>query len=699
MAKTGRILMDRNRAFWSAFLFIQFLAAALLHAEVDGFVRTRDGKTLEGIVAWVDGRVRVESEGAEAVDFRIDEIADVRFSSGPAKAVAPVAPAITSDTGRRGVLAEYYPDKEMKPLLLKRVEPLFADIYYENPEQMPDVMVGKSFAVRWTAQFQPRFSELHKFQLDVIGGARVWVDDKLLVDRWENPMHREPIGFELQMDKDKVYRFRMEFYRTHKGPHALSWIKYRNQSEGHVAMPADRLTLPPDQANAPPRVTLLSPRAGQILTSPPGVVIEAKADDPDGKVKRMHLIINGKVADAVESNVLRKEWPEILPGSFTISLRATDDKDLTVASNSISFAVGTNSGTLPQPWAMFRIGQGPKAPGGVSYSQDAFVIDNRTGDLWSRDQFDAVFQRLQGDGQIIARLESLKPQGAADVAMAGIMIRDNLSPQSSYALTCLKPSGQVAFITRGAAAGQIDRAETPSVTLPTWIKVMRHGQTVRGFFSPDGENWTLIGTSTVQIRADAYAGIFGLLCETRVTNVQIKLGAPEQAITTPGIQWRNGSVSAGRVLGLKEKGTIVEWTDLAGKVQKTPADQISRLLFAPMLEDERLRIPTGRTGVLLKGGDFVEGEIARASASDIAINSVIFGIQVFNPRENVIAVVLSDIEPSKALYEVTTADGSIHRATSMVAREEDVVIDTSTAGKLVLQSKQISRIALADQPK
>src|SRR5688500_14661568 len=101
-----------------AAIFAAVYLSTVAYAVDDGHVRTRAGQTLEGSVSWVDGRIRVQSGDSEAVDLRLDEVEEIHFSAAAAPAPAS-APPITN-VGHLPVLAEYFPDKEMKTLLLKR---------------------------------------------------------------------------------------------------------------------------------------------------------------------------------------------------------------------------------------------------------------------------------------------------------------------------------------------------------------------------------------------------------------------------------------------------------------------------------------------------------------------------------------------------------------------------------------------------
>jgi hypothetical protein len=49
----------------------------------------------------------------------------------------------------------------------------------------PDAQVNSDyFAVRWTGQVQPVYSDIYTFYVSVDDGARLWVNGQLLIDEW-----------------------------------------------------------------------------------------------------------------------------------------------------------------------------------------------------------------------------------------------------------------------------------------------------------------------------------------------------------------------------------------------------------------------------------------------------------------------------------------------------------------------------------
>jgi hypothetical protein len=102
---------------------------------------------------------------------------------------------------------------------------------------------GGSFSVRWTGTIEPQFSESYTFTTSAEGGARLWVDDRKLLDSWgEAAMRSESASIALQAGRKT--RIVMEA----RGGRAarLSWSSASQKKE---IVPKNRLWLPDGTAN------------------------------------------------------------------------------------------------------------------------------------------------------------------------------------------------------------------------------------------------------------------------------------------------------------------------------------------------------------------------------------------------------------------------------------------------------------------
>ena len=159
------------------------------------------------------------------------------------------------------------------------------------------------------------------------------------------------------------------------------------------------------------------------------------------------------------------------------------------------FSEAARTFDTPQDWAAngadtltvwFRgnpVGFLETAPGSITMSAGG-------ADIWDlADQFRFAFQRLNGNGSVVVKVESL---GNSDLwAKAGVMIRDNLNPDAKNAMAYVTPDGRVGWQFRQLITGTSDstRSEPGAITLPHWLRITRTGASIKAEHSSNGTTW------------------------------------------------------------------------------------------------------------------------------------------------------------------------------------------------------------------
>ena len=173
-------------------------------------------------------------------------------------------------------------------------------------------------------------------------------------------------------------------------------------------------------------------------------------------------------------------------------------------SNPVGFTV--TSQALPLPWLDQDIGPVSIA-GSATYSGGVFTVkgagNNMTG---TADGMHFLYQPLTGDGSIVARLASV--QGT--VITAAAMIRGSLDPSAVDAYTSGTASNTYIFFYYRSTTGgtATDQGNSAAVTLPYWLKVVRNGNTLTGYMSPDGVTWSQVNASeTITMPQTIYVGM------------------------------------------------------------------------------------------------------------------------------------------------------------------------------------------------
>jgi hypothetical protein len=127
---------------------------------------------------------------------------------------------------------------------------------------------------------------------------------------------------------------------------------------------------------------------------------------------------------------------------------------------------------------------------------DGSIVMGAAGtDIWgTADEFRFAYKQLNGDGTIIARVDSLIDTDPW--AKGGVMIREALDAGSKFAAVFVTPGNGCRFQARQAASvaavsdTSVATPEQIAVTAPYWVKLERIGDQFSGSYSADGAAWT-----------------------------------------------------------------------------------------------------------------------------------------------------------------------------------------------------------------
>ncbi len=134
-----------------------------------------------------------------------------------------------------------------------------------------------------------------------------------------------------------------------------------------------------------------------------------------------------------------------------------------------------------------------------------FTVTGSGADIWNAaDAFRYVYRGMTGDGQIVARLNSITGTGWQK---AGVMIRESLAAGSRFADIVGSPNNNLSFqwrtVTDGGCGGQ-SIAGLP----PRWFKLARTGNVFTASYSSTGTTWTQLGSpQTIAMGSTVYIGL------------------------------------------------------------------------------------------------------------------------------------------------------------------------------------------------
>ena len=161
--------------------------------------------------------------------------------------------------------------------------------------------------------------------------------------------------------------------------------------------------------------------------------------------------------------------------------------------------------SLPAGWAAQDIGS-PGSAGSATVSSGTWTVKGGGADVYGTgDQFHFAAQDFSADGSIVARVTAVQNTGT--YAKAGVMLRATNAANAGYAFVFVTPTS-AGFECRNGAGASSFGAGSSAGTAPRWVKIGRTGNSVAGFVSTDGVNWTQLGSAqTLLLPGAAKAGL------------------------------------------------------------------------------------------------------------------------------------------------------------------------------------------------
>lgn len=162
---------------------------------------------------------------------------------------------------------------------------------------------------------------------------------------------------------------------------------------------------------------------------------------------------------------------------------------------------------VPSPWVAQDVGS-PAIGGDSSFdpARNALTVTGAGADVWgTADQFQFVYQRVSGDLDIKARVDSILHTDPW--SKAGVMIRSSLSAGAAHGFALVSAQKGVAFQWRAQSNGQSSNLSGGTAAAPRWVRLARAGTTLTAYSSADGVTWKSIGSSTIALGASVYVGL------------------------------------------------------------------------------------------------------------------------------------------------------------------------------------------------
>ncbi len=377
------------------------------------------------------------------------------FEPPPANVLwRPVSPMIGDGVGLTG---EYFASREMAGEPLVRLDPTI-DFDWQRAAPWPD-FPRNGFAVRWQGQLQAERSGNQLLHLLSDDRARLWLDGELLIDEWREHALQESTAL-VFLEAGRRYLVRIDYFENRGDARVqLSWSHPEHPKSVIPSTAWYPEVLDGDADQIP---DLWEARFG-LRGDDPG---DAARRSPEDEQTYLELFRSGAApSDAVAG----EERPDLGEWSY---------RDV---------------GPVGQPGSAR-----------AEETQASFELQNSgvgVGEV--RDGFSFLYQERSGDFVLEARLDQIHAESPR--ALAGLMVRESLQPDSVYGLVAGTTDGLLEVHVRNQTATpawiQLDDHRGP------WLRLERIGNVFRVWSSPDGDVWDWVDTRSFSLKEKLWVGL------------------------------------------------------------------------------------------------------------------------------------------------------------------------------------------------
>jgi uncharacterized membrane protein len=189
-------------------------------------------------------------------------------------------------------------------------------------------------------------------------------------------------------------------------------------------------------------------------------------------------------------------------GAFPLTISASSGGLVRSLPVQLNVAAGA-LGSLPPGWGSFPVGS---ASGSASYNNNLYTVEGNAGGIGGAADggYEFVAQALVGNGTIQARIIGATGN---DDNLYGLLLRTGPTQNAAGAFIGKLGTHSPVFATRPNTASTTTSSNGTTVSNPYWVRLVRNGQAISGYYSTNGIGWTQISTSrTLTLGSTAYVG-------------------------------------------------------------------------------------------------------------------------------------------------------------------------------------------------
>ncbi|MBC8111963.1 MAG: PQQ-dependent sugar dehydrogenase [Verrucomicrobia bacterium] len=395
-----------------------------------------------------------------------------------------------------GLTARFYHNTTSftTPEILKRTDnTINFDWKYDSPAV--GTVNTDNFCVRWTGQLQAQFNEAYTFYTSTDDGIRLWIDDKLVIDKWIYQPTTEWNG-KITLNAGQRYDIKIEYFDG--GGEAVCKLFWSSPSTPKQLVPS--FVLFPESGSVTTTCAIpVNLTSADIHRTSATLAWNSVAEAESYKVQ--YKLVNASDFTTVSVNTNSLLLQTLTCGSsYVFKVQAVCNGasagifSAEQAFNTTACEVNT-CGLLPSGWNNQDVGE-TGIKGSSCFANGKFTLQASGRDIWDNaDGFQLAYQSFVGDGELTVRVDSLT--AANPWAKAGIMFRESLDATARHAMMVLTPTPTygAAFQYRTVTGGTSSNVNAVGIQAPYFVKLVKAGSMYSGYVSVDKLLWEQIGTA------------------------------------------------------------------------------------------------------------------------------------------------------------------------------------------------------------
>lgn len=159
---------------------------------------------------------------------------------------------------------------------------------------------------------------------------------------------------------------------------------------------------------------------------------------------------------------------------------------------------------LPTGWA--AQGVGVSEPLSAFHGYGKWILTSAGRDIeGNADSMGFIFRTMPEESSVRVRLDSIT--ATFDWAKAGLMVRSSLRADAANVFVGCTAGKGVVFQVRPTEGAATQSVQGQRLFPPIWLGLSRKGDAIEASYSPNGQEWTVIGSTQLELGPDAVIGL------------------------------------------------------------------------------------------------------------------------------------------------------------------------------------------------